>query len=51
MISSIHEYQYPPQEMTTNYNTEQKAFGETLERELDGVAVQALVAVYYKIHP
>ena len=51
MISSIHEYRYPPQEMTKNHNTEQKTFGESLERKLDGVAVQALVAVYYKIHP
>jgi hypothetical protein len=36
--------------MTMNYNTEQKAYGESPEPQLDGVTVQVLVAIY-KIHP
>jgi hypothetical protein len=40
----------PAQEMMKHYNTEQKAFGGSLEPQLDGVTVQALGAIY-KIHP
>lgn len=35
--------------MSKHYNTELKAFGESLEPELDGVTAQALGTVY-KIH-
>jgi hypothetical protein len=49
VIFRVHGYRYLPQEMKINYNTEQKAFGGSLEPELDGVTAQALGTVY-KIH-
>ncbi len=34
MIFRVHGYRYLPQEMKINYNTEQKAFGGSLQPEL-----------------